>query len=51
VTPVENRIEKRGALVIIRAVGAQVVEVEGKRSIIHAAGVDAVRRSEATGLV
>jgi len=36
---------------IIRAVGAQVVEMERRGSIIHAGGVNAVRRSEATGLV
>ena len=44
-------MENAGERVIIRAVGAQVVEMEGKGIIIHAAGVNAVRRSEATGLV
>jgi hypothetical protein len=37
-------------LAIIRAVGAQV-SMEGKGSIIHAAGVNARREIETTGLV
>ncbi|MDP9206379.1 MAG: hypothetical protein M3P12_13160 [Gemmatimonadota bacterium] len=51
VIPIENRIENGEANVIIRAEGAQVVEMEERGIIIHAAGVNAVRRSEATGLV
>jgi len=51
VTPIENKIENAGARVIIRAVGAQVVEMEGRGSIIHAAGVNAVGQNETTGLV
>jgi hypothetical protein len=51
VTRVENKIENAEADVIIRAVGAPVVALEGRGSIIHAGGVNAVRRREATGLV
>jgi len=50
VTPDKNRIEHAGrAVIIIRAVGAQVVERERRGSIIHAAGGKAVRRNEAMG--
>ena len=50
-TPVENKIENVGRAVIIRAAGARVVEMEGRGSIMHAAGVNAFRRSESTVLV
>ena len=50
-TPVENKIENAGRAVIIRAAGAPVVAMEGRGIIIHAGGVNAVRRREATGLL
>jgi hypothetical protein len=49
VTPDKNRIEHAGRAIIIRAVGAQVVERAEIGRIVHAAGGKAVRRHEATG--
>jgi hypothetical protein len=49
VTRIRNKIESAGVRVIIRAVGARVVEMEESGSIVHAAGGKAVRMHEATG--